>query len=123
MDDYDVVQPRGVALSASRTSSRIASDRGGIFGCDLRVRLSGSPAGNHMPDKIVDVSQVKVLWKLPIHCRDEIAERPIHRIDLLAIRVVAPTWLMARIFNEDLCKRFDELMRSSIRVPASPLLL
>jgi hypothetical protein len=76
-----------------------------------------------MPDKIVDVSQVKVLWKLAIHCRDEIAERPIHCIDLLAIRVVAPTWLMARIFNEDLCKRFDELMRSSIRVPASPLLL
>ena len=76
-----------------------------------------------MPDKIVDVSQVEVLWKLAIHCRDEIAKRPIHRIAPFAIGVVASTWFMARIFREDLRKCFDKLIGSSIRVPASSLLM
>ena len=83
----------------------------------------GPPAGNYVSDKIIDVSQLKVLWELAIHCRDKITERSINCIEPFARGVVAATWLMSRIFSEDLCKCFDELMGCSVRVPTSSLLV
>src|SRR5262249_34977611 len=81
------------------------------------------PAGNPKPDKIIDVRQLKVSRELAVRFLDEIAERSIDRIDPLVRGAVASTWFLTRIFREDLCKCFGELVRSSIRMSASSLLL